>query len=177
MCHCMQSLSQAISHWQDRRRFRIATFLQPLGLLFPALGNTGLDTHTAWQAVHRGDRCIRIWHEPVLVISAFYAIFCGFSAFCCFWTDFKLYSPTTVSTGKGIASSSNPTPKVSSHDSVTTSGVSWSYELPAKFQLSAVFWDSKAISGKSKFYWSLSLSLTSFHIAYCIFDPSVNPTL
>ena len=47
-------------------------------LLFPTRGNRGLDTHTAWQVVHRDNHHIRFQHESVLVISALYAIFWGF---------------------------------------------------------------------------------------------------
>ena len=63
-----------------RQRFTIATFCKRLGLLFPTRGNTGVDTHTAWQAVYNGDRRIRFQDGPVLVIAALYAVFWGFSA-------------------------------------------------------------------------------------------------
>ena len=89
---CVHHTARTIAFASDysltgRQRFMIATFCKPLGLLFPTWGNTGLDTHTAWQAVHNGDRCIQFQHRPVLVISALYAIFWGFSAFRWYWAD------------------------------------------------------------------------------------------
>ncbi len=99
-----ESLSQLATHWQPQR-FTIASFREPQGLLFPTRGNTGLDTHTSWQDVRNGDRCIWFQRGPALVMSAPYAIFWGFSAFPLIlnWLYTILY--TTVSTGKGIASS------------------------------------------------------------------------
>ena len=79
-CVTAHSIAQSLNH---KRLFQADGDSQSLlcnhRLPFPTRGNTWLDTHTAWQAVYNDDRRIRFQHNPVLVISAFYAIFWSFS--------------------------------------------------------------------------------------------------